>query len=155
MVTPARRSRSSPEAISALWREDPATGRSRPRDEPSWIARGRKARDFPALGRAGNVDPTSAVTDADGRARAVWTLGTDPGRQTLLASVENVDSALAIVAESDPIAANTKVTSLVENLSGPAGEQALRIRLPSASPIRPVGYCPTCPFGGRPSTAAP
>src|SRR5690348_1359160 len=45
----------------------------------------------------GAVDPPSAVTDADGRARAVWTLGDLPGRQTLLASVERVDSALAIV----------------------------------------------------------
>src|SRR5205814_8720537 len=38
----------------------------------------------------GSVDPASAVTDADGRARAAWTLGSDPGRQMLLASVENV-----------------------------------------------------------------
>jgi hypothetical protein len=71
----------------------------------------------------GSVDPASALTDADGRARATWTLGADPGRQTLLASVENVDSALAIVAEADPVASNTRVTSLVEHLSGKAGEE--------------------------------
>jgi hypothetical protein len=71
----------------------------------------------------GSVDPASALTDADGRARATWTLGADPGRQTLLATVENVDSALAIVAEADPIANNTRVTSLVERLSGQAGEE--------------------------------
>src|ERR1700730_10225727 len=71
----------------------------------------------------GSVDPASALTDADGRARATWTLGADPGRQTLLATVENVDSALAIVAEAEPIANNTRVTSLVERLSGQAGEQ--------------------------------
>jgi Bacterial Ig-like domain (group 1) len=70
----------------------------------------------------GSVDPASAVTDADGRARATWTLGADPGRQTLFATVENVDSALAILAEADPIASNTRVTSLVEGLSGHAGE---------------------------------
>lgn len=70
----------------------------------------------------GSVDPASAVTDADGRARATWTLGADPGRQTLFATVENVDSALAILAEADPIASNTRVTSLVEGLSGQAGE---------------------------------
>src|SRR5439155_16368943 len=69
------------------------------------------------------VDPASAVTDADGRARATWTLGADPGRQTLFASVENVDSALAIVAEADPVASNTRVTALAERLSGPAGAQ--------------------------------
>lgn len=71
----------------------------------------------------GSVDPTSALTDADGRARTTWTLGTDPGRQTLLASVENVDSALAIVAEADPLANNTRVTSLVEGVSGQAGQE--------------------------------
>jgi hypothetical protein len=70
----------------------------------------------------GSVDPRTVATDADGRARATWTLGDYPGRQTLLASVEQVDSALAIVAESDPIAANTRVTALVEQLSGRAGE---------------------------------
>jgi hypothetical protein len=69
----------------------------------------------------GSVDPPSAVTDADGRARATWTLGADPGRQTLFATVENVDSALAIVAEADPVASNTRVTSMVERLSGLAG----------------------------------
>src|SRR6202162_2231180 len=71
----------------------------------------------------GSVDPASALTDADGRARATWTLGADPGRQTLLATVENVDSALAIVAEADPVASNTRVTSLVDHLSGKAGEE--------------------------------
>jgi hypothetical protein len=71
----------------------------------------------------GSVDPASAVTDADGRARATWTLGADPGRQTLFATVENVDSALAILAEADPVASNTRVTRLVERLSGQAGEE--------------------------------
>ena len=71
----------------------------------------------------GSVEPATAVTDGDGRARAAWTLGADPGRQTLFASVENVDSALPIVAEADPVAANTRVVSLVEKLTGKAGEQ--------------------------------
>ena len=79
----------------------------------------------------GSVDPASAITDADGRARTSWTLGADPGRQTLFASVENVDSALPIVAEADPVAANTRVSALVERLSGKAGEQ-----LPDSVAIR-------------------
>ncbi|MCY7380403.1 MAG: Ig-like domain-containing protein [Gemmatimonadaceae bacterium] len=70
----------------------------------------------------GTVEPRTAVTDADGRARTTWTLGDYPGRQTLLASVEQLDSTLAIVAESDPVAANTRVTALVEQLRGRAGE---------------------------------
>lgn len=79
----------------------------------------------------GSVDPQSAVTDADGRARATWTLGSYPGRQTLLASVENVDSALAIQAEADPIAANTRVAALADHFSGHAGDQ-----LPDSVAIR-------------------
>ena len=79
----------------------------------------------------GSVDPASAVTDADGRARASWTLGNDPGRQTLFASVENVDSALPIVAEADPVASNTRVSAIVDKLSAKAGEQ-----LPDSVAIR-------------------
>lgn len=79
----------------------------------------------------GSVDPASAVTDADGRARTAWTLGADPGRQTLFASVENVDSALPIVAEADPVAANTRVTPLAERLIGKSGEE-----LPDSVAIR-------------------
>jgi hypothetical protein len=71
----------------------------------------------------GAVEPASVLTDADGRARAVWTLGSYPGRQTLFASVENVDSALAIEAEAEPIAANTRVTALTDQLSGHAGDE--------------------------------
>ncbi|PYO76828.1 MAG: hypothetical protein DMD63_13260 [Gemmatimonadetes bacterium] len=79
----------------------------------------------------GSVQPASAITDADGRARTTWTLGSDPGRQTLFASVENVDSALPVTAEADPVAANTRVTPLVEKLSGQAGAQ-----LPDSVAIR-------------------
>jgi hypothetical protein len=71
----------------------------------------------------GAVEPSSSVTDADGRARANWTLGLYPGRQTLFASVENVDSALAIQAEADPVAANTRVAAIVDSLSGHAGDE--------------------------------
>jgi hypothetical protein len=69
----------------------------------------------------GQIDPASAITDADGRARATWTLGSYPGRQTLFASVENVDSSLAVLAEADPVPSNTRVVSLVDHVSGQAG----------------------------------
>ena len=71
----------------------------------------------------GSIDPASAVTDADGRARASWTLGYYPGRQTLFASVENVDSALSIQAEADPVAANTRVVAISDSLNGHAGKE--------------------------------
>jgi hypothetical protein len=77
---------------------------------------------FRVMEGQGSVDPASVVTDADGRARASWTLGPDPGRQTLFASVENVDSALAIEAEADPVAQNTRVVALTDHLSGHAGD---------------------------------
>ena len=84
----------------------------------------------------GSVDPASAVTDADGRARATWTLGSYPGRQTLLASVENVDSALAIEAEADPVAGNTRVAALADHFSGHAGDEladSIAIRVTDSS----------------------
>jgi hypothetical protein len=79
----------------------------------------------------GSVEPATAVTDADGRARATWTLGSYPGRQTLLASVENVDSALSIQAEADPVAGNTRVAALADHFSGRAGDE-----LPDSVAIR-------------------
>lgn len=71
----------------------------------------------------GSLDPSSTVTDADGRARTNWTLGGYPGPQTLLASVENVDSALAILAEADPVPSNTRAVALTDRVSGQAGEK--------------------------------
>ncbi|HEY7234104.1 MAG TPA: Ig-like domain-containing protein [Gemmatimonadaceae bacterium] len=71
----------------------------------------------------GSLEPASAITDADGRARTTWTLGDLPGRQTLLATVERIDSALAIVAEAEPTAANTRLTALTDSASGEAGHE--------------------------------
>lgn len=76
---------------------------------------------FRLRGTRGKVDPTSAVTDADGRARAQWTLGDDPGVQTLFASVENVDSAAVVDAEAEPVARNTRVAALTPTLRARAG----------------------------------
>ena len=96
------------------------------------VVRATNRRGGPATGKRVNfqitdgqglVDPAAATTDADGRARASWTLGSYPGRQTLFATVENVDSALAIVAEADPVPGNTRVVSLAEALSGYAGAE--------------------------------
>jgi hypothetical protein len=96
------------------------------------VVRATSRRGAPAAGQTvtfkladgqGAVEPRTAVTDADGRARATWTLGDYPGRQALLATVEKVDSAVVIEAESDPVAANTRMTALVGTLSGRAGER--------------------------------
>lgn len=104
------------------------------------VVRATNRRGAPAAGKrvtfrvsdgGGSVEPATAITDADGRARASWTLGNDPGRQTLFGSVENVDSALPITAEADPVASNTRVAALVDRLTARAGEQ-----LPDSVAIR-------------------
>jgi hypothetical protein len=76
---------------------------------------------FRLRGAQGKLDPQSAITDGDGRARTQWTLGDDPGIQTLLATVENVDSAASIDAEAEPVAANTRATPIVAALHARAG----------------------------------
>lgn len=68
----------------------------------------------------GALDPDTAVTDRAGRARAAWTLGPRPGRQRLVARVEELDSALVVTAEADPLRANTRV----EPDSAPTGRVA-------------------------------
>jgi adhesin/invasin len=76
---------------------------------------------FRTMDGQGRAEPDSVITDADGRARTTWTLGAFPGRQTLLATVEHVDSALTVVAESDPVASNTRVVVINDHLSAQAG----------------------------------
>lgn len=71
---------------------------------------------FRLAGAQGHLDPVTATTDADGRARTQWTLGEDPGRQLLTAAVENVDSTITVAAEADPVAANTRVVAVNETL---------------------------------------
>jgi len=95
------------------------------------VVRATNRRGAPAAGQVvtfrlpngqGVVDLPAALTDADGRARTIWTLAGYPGRQTLMVSVEHVDSAIAVIAEAEPIASNTRVAVLAERLSGRAGE---------------------------------
>ena len=84
---------------------------------------------FRAAEGHGAVSTTTALTDADGRARTSWTLGPLPGRQTMVATVAEVDSVLAVVAEADPVASNARVS--VESMSGPVGK-----RLPAPVVVR-------------------
>lgn len=102
----------------------------------------------------GGLEPSSAITDADGRVRTVWTLGDQPGRQTMLASVERIDSALAIVAEAEPVASNTRVTALNEHVSGEAGKElgdtlAIRIADSTGRPLADVPVTWAALDGGR------
>jgi hypothetical protein len=84
----------------------------------------------------GVVDPAAVVTDVDGRARTAWTLSERPGRQNAIASVERVDSAVTIVSEAEPIAANTRMVALMDSLTGVVGatvDQIVGVRLTDSS----------------------
>ncbi|HXE59884.1 MAG TPA: Ig-like domain-containing protein [Gemmatimonadaceae bacterium] len=76
---------------------------------------------FVCAGGQGTPSPDTSRTDADGRARTNWTLGSLPGRQVLLASVDHLDTAARVEAEADPSAHNTRVVPLVEHVGAEAG----------------------------------
>jgi Big-like domain-containing protein len=68
---------------------------------------------------AGETDPPSASSDAQGIVRASWTLGGLPGRQSLSISAEGVASHTVITAEAEPVGANTRLAQVNETLEGP------------------------------------
>lgn len=74
----------------------------------------------PADGR-GVASPDTARTDADGRARTTWTLGSRPGPQRLLVSAAHLDSAATISADAEPSATGTRVAAFADTVSGVAG----------------------------------
>ena len=87
---------------------------------------------FRAEDGAGMPDPSVGTTDTDGRVRAGWTLGAMPGRQRLYVSVDHVDSALVVVAEAEPVAANTKAAQIGDAptaVAGTALPQQIGLRL--------------------------
>jgi hypothetical protein len=69
----------------------------------------------------GVLDPASALSDADGRARTSWTLGGLPGSHSLIATVQHLDSTIVVSAEADPLPANTRAAAVVEHPNGVAG----------------------------------
>ncbi|MDQ6888005.1 MAG: Ig-like domain-containing protein [Gemmatimonadota bacterium] len=76
---------------------------------------------FRAADGRGRVEPATVLSDADGRARTIWTLGDLPGPQTLLASVDRLDSAIAIAADAEPVASNIRIAPVQEPAQGAAG----------------------------------
>jgi hypothetical protein len=70
---------------------------------------------------AGQAEPVADTSDAQGVARALWTLGGLPGRQALTVTAEGIASSAVVRAEAEPVAANTRITVLNEALEGPAG----------------------------------
>jgi hypothetical protein len=70
---------------------------------------------------AGRAEPQADSSDAQGIARASWTLGGFPGRQSLSVTAEGIATPTVVTAEAEPVAANTRITVVSENLEGPAG----------------------------------
>ena len=84
----------------------------------------------------GVLEPASALSDADGRARTSWTLGGLPGSQSLLATVQHLDSTLVVTAESDPLPDDTRVAVVDEHPSGAAAStlaDAVQLRVTDTS----------------------
>lgn len=84
----------------------------------------------------GTVSPASATTDAQGRVRGQWTLGSRAGQQRVFARVTTIDSALVVVADADPGPRNARVEVLTPELRGTAGgaaggaaDQVVRVRV--------------------------
>jgi type IV secretory pathway protease TraF len=80
----------------------------------------------------GHVEPAEATTDDDGKVRAWWTLGDHAGRQRLLLRAEPADSALVVVAEADPVVANTRGAPIDAGQTAVVGEslrQPVGVRL--------------------------
>jgi Bacterial Ig-like domain (group 1)/Bacterial Ig-like domain (group 2) len=60
----------------------------------------------------GSAEPDTTTSDTEGRAKTLWRLGPIPGSRRLLVLAEGVDSALAITADAEPVAAETRVVAL-------------------------------------------
>jgi hypothetical protein len=71
---------------------------------------------------AGRAEPQADSSDAQGIARAAWTLGGFPGRQGLSVVAEGIPTPTVVTAEAEPVAANTRITVVSEGLQGPASE---------------------------------
>jgi hypothetical protein len=71
----------------------------------------------------GRTEPSLVATDSRGIARTSWTLGSLPGRQRLIVTAEGLDSATVVIAEVDPINANTRVVALVDSLHATVNQQ--------------------------------
>jgi 5-hydroxyisourate hydrolase-like protein (transthyretin family) len=79
----------------------------------------------------GAVMPSAAATDAQGRVRAQWTLGTRAGVQRIFVRTPVLDSAMTVVADADPSPGNLRIDALAE-LQGTAGraiDQPVRVRV--------------------------
>lgn len=86
----------------------------------------------------GRVEPDSAVTDREGRVSVNWSLSPRAGRQRLTARVAQLDSALLVSAEADPVPGNIRMEILDGDTTGTAGvalPNPIRMRLTDSSGV--------------------
>ena len=115
---------------------------------------------FTTLDAQGKADPEATVTDRTGRSAVAWSLGPQPGRQHLLATVSGLDSAVEVTAEADPARANTRVTLSGEAPQGPIGATlgapvAIRVTDSSGAAVADVPVAWTALDGGTVEALAP
>ncbi len=78
--------------------------------------------EFVAVDPHGNASVDTTLTDPAGRARTRWILTDVPGQQRLRITVDGFDSSITVMAEADPIAANTRVVPVSSAVRGLVGE---------------------------------
>ncbi len=115
---------------------------------------------FRKINAGGTADAGAATTDADGRARITWRLGDFPGRQHLIARIDGLDSAAVLVAEAEPVAANTRATTGSDGQTAPvatrlADRVVVHLADTSGRPLADVPVAWTTQDGGTISPAGP
>jgi hypothetical protein len=91
---------------------------------------------------AGRADPQIGSSDSRGIVRSSWTLGSAAGVQSLSISVEGVASPTIVSAEAEPVAANTRLAVVSEQLEGPASgtlPDAVVVRVTDSSGVALAG----------------
>ncbi|HXE58765.1 MAG TPA: Ig-like domain-containing protein, partial [Gemmatimonadales bacterium] len=81
---------------------------------------------FAAVGGDGTTTPEVDTSDLQGVASARWTLGPRPGRQRVAVTVDGAGAAAEVVAEADPVPANTRIVLLADSLVGRVGDSLAR-----------------------------
>lgn len=115
---------------------------------------------FRRIDAGGTADAGAATTDAEGRARIAWRLGDFPGRQHLIARIDNLDSAAVLVAEAEPVASNTRATSGSDGQTAAvatrlASRVVVHLADTSGRPLADVPVTWTTPDGGTVTPTGP
>jgi Bacterial Ig-like domain (group 1) len=76
---------------------------------------------FVLEGGAGSTEPAIDSSNAQGIAKATWTLGPAAGRHSISITADGVASPTVVTAEAEPVPANTRLAMVSEQLVGPAG----------------------------------